>query len=44
MKITTQVKFSLDPSEETMLINAIKKGTHDFDDLITMINGFINDD
>lgn len=26
-----------------MLINAIKKGTHDFDDLIEMVNEFVND-
>tara|TARA_R110000850_G_C9594491_1_gene427888 strand:+ start:279 stop:446 length:168 start_codon:yes stop_codon:yes gene_type:complete len=43
MKTQTIVKLSLEPAEEKMIIEAIKKGTHDFDDLIAMINDLVDD-
>tara|TARA_R110000772_G_scaffold115199_1_gene220014 strand:- start:679 stop:837 length:159 start_codon:yes stop_codon:yes gene_type:complete len=43
MKTENIVKCSLEPAEEKMIINAIKKGTHDFDDLIAMINDLVDD-
>lgn len=42
MKITKHTKCSLESVEEAMIINAIKKGTHDFDDLIAMINDLVD--
>jgi hypothetical protein len=43
MIITTQVKCSLVKLNEKMLIDAIKKGTHDFDDLIALVNDLVDD-
>tara|TARA_R110000782_G_scaffold214803_1_gene302571 strand:+ start:302 stop:481 length:180 start_codon:yes stop_codon:yes gene_type:complete len=43
MKTENIVKCSLEPTEEKMIINAIQKGTHDFDDLIAMINDLVDD-
>lgn len=44
MKTQTIIKCSLEKAEEEeMIINAIKKGTHDFDDLISMVNDLVDD-
>tara|TARA_R110000851_G_scaffold309518_3_gene468988 strand:+ start:1115 stop:1279 length:165 start_codon:yes stop_codon:yes gene_type:complete len=43
MKTQTIIKCSLEKAEEEIIINAIKKGLRDFDDLIAMINDFVDD-
>ena len=38
----TITKYSLDNNEQKEIVNAIKRGTHDFNDLIQMVNDFID--